>query len=233
MRYIRKFIYQVTQFDDTTAQRSGITATSRMEEYTGPGMGRTWIDTNGYHEYAGNLPLSQLDITGGAVRDNHILYGGTIVELPAPEPSPELIAQQTIEELNRQNTVFLVPLEDDETAKKIAPLLRKDWTVGNTYKVKELVYWEGVTYKVLTEVLAQEHQKPGSVGMEAVYRAIDSEQHAGTLEDPIPWQYNSDVIRGLYYSHNGKIYKALLDQIPSLWEPGSVGTDALWELVSE
>lgn len=56
-------------------------------------------------------------------------------------------------------------------------------------------------------------------------------EHAGTNEDPIPWVYGIDVEANKYYSYEGKVYKAIQAQSPSIWYPGSEGTEAIWELV--
>lgn len=45
---------------------------------------------------------------------------------------------------------------------------------------------------------------PG-VGTESLYTRID-ETHAGTLEDPIPYEGNMELTEGLYYSQDGKTY---------------------------
>ena len=45
---------------------------------------------------------------------------------------------------------------------------------------------------------------PG-VGTESLYTRID-ETHAGTLEDPIPYEGNMELTNGLYYIQDGKTY---------------------------
>ena len=45
---------------------------------------------------------------------------------------------------------------------------------------------------------------PGA-GTESLYTCID-DQHAGTLEDPIPYEGNMELTEGLYYSQGGVIY---------------------------
>ena len=45
---------------------------------------------------------------------------------------------------------------------------------------------------------------PG-VGTESLYTRID-ETHAGTLEDPIPYDGNMELMVGLYYSQDGNVY---------------------------
>lgn len=74
-----------------------------------------------------------------------------------------------------------------------------------------------------------ESQPPHGEGMLAVYRPIDQE-HAGTLEDPIPWVYGMDCHAGTYFSYNGHIYQVAEggDMIPCVWPPDTAG---LWQWV--
>lgn len=98
------------------------------------------------------------------------------------------------------------------------------------YRQGQIVIHDGMRYRIVQDVMPQEHQKPGSEGMLAIYRPIDLE-HAGTTEDPIPWVYGIDVEAEKYYSYEGKVYKAIQAQAPSVWYPGAEGTDAIWQLV--
>ena len=50
---------------------------------------------------------------------------------------------------------------------------------------------------------------PG-VGTESLYERID-ETHAGTREDPIPYEGNMTIFKGLYYIENGVLYLCTRD----------------------
>ena len=50
---------------------------------------------------------------------------------------------------------------------------------------------------------------PGQ-GTESVYTRID-ESHAGTLEDPIPYEGNMELFSGKYYSQGGVVYRCTRD----------------------
>ena len=50
---------------------------------------------------------------------------------------------------------------------------------------------------------------PGQ-GTESVYTRID-ESHAGTLEDPIPYEGNMELFEGKYYSQGGVVYRCTRD----------------------
>lgn len=46
---------------------------------------------------------------------------------------------------------------------------------------------------------------PGAPGMESLFSKVD-ETHAGTYEDPIPYEENMEIYQGVYYSQDGVIY---------------------------
>lgn len=56
-----------------------------------------------------------------------------------------------------------------------------------------------------TEYTFVAHYVPGTTGTESLFSAVD-ETHAGTLEDPIPYEANMEIYEGLYYSQNGVVY---------------------------
>lgn len=49
------------------------------------------------------------------------------------------------------------------------------------------------------------HYEPGTTGTESLFEVID-ETHAGTIDDPIPYDGNMELVAGLYYSQNGVVY---------------------------
>lgn len=49
------------------------------------------------------------------------------------------------------------------------------------------------------------HYIPGSVGTESLYSHID-EGHAGTYDDPIPYETNMEIYQDVYYSQYGVTY---------------------------
>ena len=59
------------------------------------------------------------------------------------------------------------------------------------------------------EMTIQEHYAPG-MGTESLYSEI-CESHAGTLEDPIPYNGNMALESGKYYSQDGKVYRCTRD----------------------
>ena len=72
------------------------------------------------------------------------------------------------------------------------------------------------------EMTIQEHYAPG-MGTESLYSEV-CETHAGTLEDPIPYNGNMALESGKYYSQDGKVYRGTRDTVNPVY-------NALSELV--
>ena len=72
------------------------------------------------------------------------------------------------------------------------------------------------------EMTIQEHYAPG-MGTESLYSEV-CETHAGTLEDPIPYNGNMALESGKYYSQDGKVYRCTRDTVNPVY-------NALSELV--
>lgn len=100
---------------------------------------------------------------------------------------------------------------------------------GEELPADRIINKDGILCRVVQAVTPQEHQPPDGEGMLAIYRPID-EEHAGTLEDPIPWVYGMDCHAGTYFSYNGHIYQVAAggDMIPCVWPPDTAG---LWQWV--
>ena len=75
---------------------------------------------------------------------------------------------------------------------------------GQTVNVDFKLTYDGKLYKVIQAHTVQSDWIPG-VGTESLYAVID-EGHAGTLDDPIPYDGNMELTEGLYYSQDGIVY---------------------------
>lgn len=80
-----------------------------------------------------------------------------------------------------------------------------DSLIGQTVNVDFKLTYDGKLYKVIQAHTVQADWIPG-VGTESLYAVID-EGHAGTLDDPIPYDGNMELTEGLYYIQNGVTYR--------------------------
>ena len=87
--------------------------------------------------------------------------------------------------------------------------LYKPWEVDKDYDVGDFLTYgvNGVgdpqLYKVAQVHTSQEDWMPDETP--ALYTRID-ETHAGTEDDPIPYNGNMELVAGLYYSQNDVVY---------------------------
>ena len=95
----------------------------------------------------------------------------------------------------------------DEQAVEVKELYR-EWTelIGQTVQQGYKFRHEDKLYKTLQpEYTFVEHYVPGSTGTESLFAVID-EAHAGTLDDPIPYEGNMELVSGMYYAQYGVVY---------------------------
>ena len=116
----------------------------------------------------------------------------------------------------------------DNTALEM-PDLFKTWdevlAAGVQLEANTIINDGGQLYRVVQAVTPEEHRAPHDDGMLAIYRPIDK-QHAGTLEDPVPYVDGMDTEKDKYYSYNGKVYLCNLAMTPCVWAPDTAG---LWQ----
>ena len=109
---------------------------------------------------------------------------------------------------------------DDETALtgiELFPI----WTIDRAYAVGDKVQRNGKLWRCLQAHTSQIGWEPENAA--SLWTEI-CESHAGTLEDPIPYNGNMALESGKYYSQNSKIYRCTRDTVNPVY-------NALSELV--
>lgn len=97
------------------------------------------------------------------------------------------------------------------TAVELFPYWKQLVAVGKTVEKGFRFQHEGQLYRTeQPSYTFVEHYVPGSAGTESLFSRVD-ETHAGTLDDPIPYERNMEIYEGLYYSQNGVVYKCIRD----------------------
>ena len=76
--------------------------------------------------------------------------------------------------------------------------------MGQQVNTGEKYQYNDKLWKVLQQHTVQENWKPGE-GTESLYAEV-SKSHAGTKEDPIPYNNNMELENGKYYSQDGVTY---------------------------
>ena len=98
---------------------------------------------------------------------------------------------------------------DDETALtgiELFPI----WTIDRAYAIGDKVQRNGKLWRCIQAHTSQIGWEPENVA--SLWTEI-CESHAGTLEDPIPYNGNMALDSGKYYSQNSKIYRCTRDTV--------------------
>ena len=96
---------------------------------------------------------------------------------------------------------------DDETALTGVELF-PIWTIDRAYAVGDKVQRNGKLWRCIQAHTSQAGWEPENVA--SLWTEI-CESHAGTLEDPIPYNGNMALESGKYYMQDGKIYRCTRD----------------------
>ena len=127
----------------------------------------------------------------------------------AAERTRPLTSEEVTAMLIRQQINTLTV--DDNTALRMKDFYPAfESVIGQTVKQGFKFTHGGKLWKTeQPEMTIQEHYAPG-MGTESLYSEI-CETHAGTLEDPIPYNGNMALESGKYYSQDGKVYRCTRD----------------------
>ena len=102
---------------------------------------------------------------------------------------------------------------DDNTALRMKSFYPTfDSIVGQNVKQGfKFTYADKLWATIQPDMLIQFHYPPGT-GMESLYTEV-CETHAGSLDDPIPYDGNMALVNGLYYMQNYEIYLCNRDTV--------------------
>ena len=99
---------------------------------------------------------------------------------------------------------------------------------GTAYKSGDRVRYNGTLYKVLQDHISQEDWTPESAPSLFGRVLIPDPSVVPDWEQP---DSTNPYSKGDRVKHNGKTWESLADG--NVWEPGAVGTEALWKEIEE
>lgn len=120
--------------------------------------------------------------------------------------------------------------------------LYDDWIAGQTYYgpdqetgyAGDRIRYKGVLYKVLQGHVSQADWTPDAAP--SLYAKVLPGQEGNTPEEGYGEWVQPDSTNGYSkgdrVSHNGKIWESIFDG-SNVWEPGAVGTEALWKDITD
>ena len=136
-----------------------------------------------------------------------MVQAGTIFDIEQLSPAYLDKVSTLLEEIPAaMNTVSTFSKEDALKYKDYYP----EWGDKNAPMGKDVVEGfllrnGGKLYEVRQPHTLQKEWEPGTQGTEAIYEEVVID-HAGTIDDPIPYEGNQELMNGKYYTQAGKVY---------------------------
>lgn len=124
-------------------------------------------------------------------------------------------AIQAEHEAMRENVNIILPLLDDNAALRVMSLYPA-WEPGTAYAVGDRFVYADTLYRVITAHTSQTNWKPDTA---ATLYTVINETHAGTADDPIPYDGNMALENGKYYVQNNVLYLCNRDTGTPVYNP--------------
>ena len=114
---------------------------------------------------------------------------------------------------------FMADTFTDEQAIKVRELY-PEWKefIGKSLAQGKRVIYEDHLYKVRQDIATVLENQPPSIDTAALYEEI-VEDHAGTVDDPIPYNNNMELFEGKYYEQGGVIYHCTRSTGQAVYNP--------------
>ena len=139
-------------------------------------------------------------------------------KVAAAEENSRPLTEAEVSRLLLTQQVNSLVVDDNTAVRMMAFYPTFESIVGQTVQQGYKFTYGGKLWRVIQPSLTiQAHYAP-AVGMESLYEEIN-ETHAGTIDDPIPYNGNMALSKGLYYYQSRAIYLCIRDTVNPVYEP--------------
>lgn len=105
-------------------------------------------------------------------------------------------------------------LEDKDALEVLE--LYPQWQSGKNYAVGDRVRYDGKLWKVVQGHTSQDSWKP-DVAV-SLFTQVQAGSQQGTIDNPIEYSLNMELIEGKYYVQDGVLYKCIRALAQSVWD---------------
>ena len=137
----------------------------------------------------------------------------TYPEEEQPVINRQLSGLLALDELDKEateeiNTYNLTPTEALQVKDRYP-----EWEAGINVKAGERYRVEDILWECIKDHITQDNWKPGTATL-SLWKRVDAEGHAGTMEDPIPYTQNMALEFNKYYTQDGVLYLCIQAMTP-------------------
>ena len=152
-----------------------------------------------------------------------LLAAGWMEYTPPPTPEPEPVDYTKYEPYTEEVVAKIKTLlqekvteqTDEEALDNIELFPTWQSKLGVQVNQGERLYFDDKLYKVLQAHTPQEQWRPDTTASLYVQVVIEGEQ--GTIDNPIPFEVNMELVEGKYYTEDGVKYLCVRALAQSVW----------------
>ena len=104
---------------------------------------------------------------------------------------------------------------DEEALENIELFPTWQSRIGVQVEQGERLYYDDKLYKVLQTHTPQDDWRPDTTA--SLYVQVIAETDAGTIDNPIPYEMNMELVNGKYYTESGVKYLCIRELAQSVW----------------
>lgn len=151
-----------------------------------------------------------------------ILAAGWMEYTPPPTPEPEPIdytkyepyEDEVVAKLKQLLQAQVTQQTDEEALNNIELFPTWQGKLGEQVEQGERLYFDDRLWKVLQTHTVQEEWKP-DVATSLYVQVVNDD--AGTIDNPIPFELNMELVEGKYYIEDGVEYLCIRELAQSVW----------------
>lgn len=138
---------------------------------------------------------------------------------PTPEPEPyvkyEPYTEEVVAKIKTLLQAQVAQQSDEEALDNIELFPTWQSKIGTQVQQGERLYFDDKLYKVLQTHTPQEDWRPDTTA--SLYVQVIAESDAGTIDNPIPFEVNMELVEGKYYTEDGVKYLCVRALAQSVW----------------
>ncbi len=144
-------------------------------------------------------------------------FGDEIFTYVKKEPT----AKDVVAALKKMVLPTVVERDDDAALECIELFPSWESMLGKELKKDERYYYDDALWKVVQTHTAQDNWNP-RVATSLFTQVVKGGADEGTLENPIPFSINMELVEGLYYLDEGVVYLCIESLTQCLWHLASI-----------
>ena len=149
-----------------------------------------------------------------------LLSAGWLEYIP-PEPEPidttkyEPYTDEVVAKIKQLMQEQVAQQTDEEALENIELFPTWQSKIGVQVNQGDRLYYDDKLFKVLQTHTPQEDWRPDTTA--SLYVRVVADKQQGTIDNPIPYSVNMELVQGLYYIEDGIVYLCTVSLAASYW----------------